>query len=286
MVTDDYKSMSITNDSRDFAEAFVKEAGKELDLNSVLNLNTDFVDAGENYLLVNIKEYGSDNPNNVLLLTDTNALLFSLDPPPLKEVEEFNKVLAKPFGKSTVLVLVTLYNVLSKHKDRLESLMSRMTQIERDFQHAEYRDLSLEFERLGDRLEEFHDLLIRLQERKYKQIETQYVSFDYRVLIAESLSLQSRCRRRSNFLKDLRQDHEMRATEDLNHRIVKLNEDVKRLTAITVILMLPNLIAGHFGMNFAYMPELRIWWAYPAVVVFQVLFMGIGIVIFRRMKWL
>jgi hypothetical protein len=286
MVTKNHKNIDTTNDSQDFAEAFAKEAGKELDLNSVLDLNTDFVDAGENYLLVNIKEYGSENPNNVLLLTDTNALLFSLNPPSLKEVDEFTKILTKPFGKSTALVLVTLHKVLSQHKKILDTLMARMTQIERKFVHAEYRDLSVEFERFGDRLEEFHDLLIRLQERKYKQIETQYVSFDYRVLIAESQSLQSRCRRRSNYLKDLRQDHEMMATEDLNHRIVKLNEDVKRLTAITVILMLPNLIAGHFGMNFAYMPELKVAWAYPAVIGFQVLFMGIGVLIFRRMKWL
>ena len=35
-----------------------------------------------------------------------------------------------------------------------------------------------------------------------------------------------------------------------------LNVVVKRLTAFTVILMIPTLIAGIYGMNFLYMPEL------------------------------
>ncbi len=67
---------------------------------------------------------------------------------------------------------------------------------------------------------------------------------------------------------------------------LKLNDAVKKLTALTVILMLPTLIASHFGMNFAFMPELNLWWAYPAVVVFQIVFMGIGFAIFRKIGWL
>ena len=286
MVMNIDSNISTTKDSKVFMEAFAKAAGKELDLKSVLDLNTDFVDAGESYLLVNVKEYNGRSPNNMLLLTDTDALLYSQDPPSLKEVKEFAPILAKPFGKSTALVMVTLSQVLERHKEYLEALMARMARVEEKFEHSEYRDLSVEFERLGDRLEEFHDLLIRLQERKYKQIQTVYVSFDYRVLIAESLSLQSRARRRSTYLKDLRQDHEIMATEDLNHRIVQLNEDVKRLTAITVILMLPNIIAGHFGMNFTHMPELKEPWAYPAVIVFQLVLVAVGVLIFRKMKWL
>jgi magnesium transporter len=35
-----------------------------------------------------------------------------------------------------------------------------------------------------------------------------------------------------------------------------LSAIMKRLTAFTVILMVPTLIAGIYGMNFEYMPEL------------------------------
>ena len=36
-----------------------------------------------------------------------------------------------------------------------------------------------------------------------------------------------------------------------------LSQIMKRLTAFTVILMVPTLIAGIYGMNFAHMPELE-----------------------------
>ena len=78
----------------------------------------------------------------------------------------------------------------------------------------------------------------------------------------------------------------MLATEELNQRIVKLNDVVKKLTAVTVILMLPTLIASHFGMNFVNMPELKSAWGYPSVIISQVLLMGAGIMIFRKIGWL
>jgi magnesium transporter len=45
-----------------------------------------------------------------------------------------------------------------------------------------------------------------------------------------------------------------------------LNQVVKRLTAITVLLMVPTLIAGIYGMNFRFMPEIEHPLGYPAVI--------------------
>jgi magnesium transporter len=64
-----------------------------------------------------------------------------------------------------------------------------------------------------------------------------------------------------------------------------LNQIVKRLTAFTVILMVPTLIAGIYGMNFEYMPEL----SWPLGYAFALALMG-GTVIalitwFRRNGW-
>ena len=86
-------------------------------------------------------------------------------------------------------------------------------------------------------------------------------------------------------LKEVGRDHELQVTMELNLRMERLNDVVKRLTAITLILMVPTLIASHFGMNFTYMPELKIWWAYPTVVGVQVVIVGIGIYVFRKIGW-
>ena len=276
----------LLNELEPFKKAIAEKSGGSIDIDSIIQLNTDFIDAGDEYLLLNIKGYDASEPNNLVLLTNGKPVIYSKAPPSAQEINAFGKVLLKSMGINTVIVFIMLNKILAGCTAQLEKLIRRTGELEANFDHTAYRDMAHEFDRLADRLDEFYQLLLRLQERKYKEIETQYISFDYRVMLAESSTLQSRCRRRENSLKDLRQDHESRTTEDLNQKIVGLNEVVKRLTAITVILMLPTLIASHFGMNFIHMPELKLAWAYPAVIGVQLVLMLVAIVLFRKYKWL
>ncbi|HEX5498351.1 MAG TPA: magnesium/cobalt transporter CorA, partial [Thermomicrobiales bacterium] len=46
----------------------------------------------------------------------------------------------------------------------------------------------------------------------------------------------------------------------------RLNQVVKRLTSSSIILMSMSLIAGIYGMNFIFMPELSWRWGYPAAL--------------------
>jgi len=249
-------------------------------------LYSDFLQASEQYLILNIKDFDPVEQNNILFLTGDKAFLYSKKPPPVEAYKPFEKVCLRSFGRSTILAFLTLSKVSDNYKNQLESLINATRELEQKYDSKKYSDTNFEFERLTDRVEEFHDLLLRLQEREYREIETRYISFDYDVLIAETSSLLERCHRRSSMLKEIGRDHELQVTMDLNLRIERLNDVVKRLTAITVILMLPTLIASHFGMNFTYMPELKVWWAYPAVIGFQVVIVGVGIYIFRKIGWL
>ncbi len=66
----------------------------------------------------------------------------------------------------------------------------------------------------------------------------------------------------------------------------RLNAVMKVLTIITTVFMPLTFIAGIYGMNFKYMPELERPWGYPAVLL--VMF-GIGtsmLIYFRKKKWL
>jgi magnesium transporter len=44
------------------------------------------------------------------------------------------------------------------------------------------------------------------------------------------------------------------------------NEDVRRISAWVAILAIPTMVAGIYGMNFEFMPELHQQWGYPAVL--------------------
>jgi Mg2+ and Co2+ transporter CorA len=273
-------------DVESFAKAIDTSFGIDLDLQSVLALNTDFAQVTSQYLLLNIKEYNAEKPDNLLFLTEDKIFTCSNNAPTDAMVSSFEDVFENSFGKSTVITFLVINKIHDNNTLQLESISKRMRPLEEEFNHEEYRALSMEFERFNDRLEEFYNLLIGLQERRYKQVQTQHISFDYRVLIAENQSLQTRCRRRLSYLKDLRQDHEMKSTEELNTKIVKMNDVLKKLTSITVILMLPTLIASHFGMNFINMPELQIPWVYPTVIIVQFVIMGVFFFIFRKIGWL
>jgi Mg2+ and Co2+ transporter CorA len=284
--TEPQEVFQLCADVASFADAIKTSFGLTFDFKSVLDLNTDFAQVSSQYLLLNIKEYNSGNADNLLFLSEDKIIVCSQNAPAPAMVKPFEDVLGQSFGKSTIITFLVVNKILDNHVLQLETLSRGIRNLDEDFNHDEYRSLSLEFERFSDRLEEFHDLIIGLQERRYKHVQTQYISFDYRVLIAESQSLQARCRRRISYIKDLRQDHEMMSTEELNHRIVRMNDILKKLTSITVILMLPTLIASHFGMNFANMPELQIPWVYPAVIVAQLIIMGVFFLIFRKIGWL
>jgi magnesium transporter len=64
-----------------------------------------------------------------------------------------------------------------------------------------------------------------------------------------------------------------------------LNAIMKRLTAFTVILMVPTLIAGIYGMNFDHMPELSWPLGYPLALGLMALAVSVATIFFRRRGW-
>ena len=66
----------------------------------------------------------------------------------------------------------------------------------------------------------------------------------------------------------------------------KMNEVMKVLTIFAAIFIPLTFIAGVYGMNFQYMPELSLPWAYPAVWI-VIIFVGFSLLIFfKNKKWI
>ena len=66
----------------------------------------------------------------------------------------------------------------------------------------------------------------------------------------------------------------------------RMNEVMKVLTIIATIFIPLTFIAGIYGMNFKFMPELEWRWAYFAVWVVIVIVAALMVIFFRRKKWL
>lgn len=66
----------------------------------------------------------------------------------------------------------------------------------------------------------------------------------------------------------------------------RMNEVMKTLTVIATLFMPLTFITGIYGMNFEYMPELHLRWAYPALWLSFLTITGSMLIHFRRRGWI
>ena len=64
------------------------------------------------------------------------------------------------------------------------------------------------------------------------------------------------------------------------------NRDMRKIAAWVSMGVVPTLIAGIFGMNFDYMPQLHEWWGYPGTLATMVLVVLFMFTRFKRSGWL
>jgi magnesium transporter len=64
------------------------------------------------------------------------------------------------------------------------------------------------------------------------------------------------------------------------------NSDMRKISAWAGIVAVPTMIAGIYGMNFQFMPELQIHWAYPTVLAVMTIACLILYFQFRKRNWL
>lgn len=73
---------------------------------------------------------------------------------------------------------------------------------------------------------------------------------------------------------------------DLAHIQVRQNEDVRRISAWVALAAGPTMIAGIYGMNFDFMPELRWKFSYPLLLLGITSLSAFLFYKFRKSKWL
>lgn len=66
----------------------------------------------------------------------------------------------------------------------------------------------------------------------------------------------------------------------------KMNEVMKVLTVFASIFIPLTFIAGIYGMNFEYMPELKWRWGYPALWVLFITISAVLLLYFKKKRWL
>lgn len=73
---------------------------------------------------------------------------------------------------------------------------------------------------------------------------------------------------------------------DLANLQIRQNNDVRKISAWVAIAALPTMLAGIYGMNFKYMPELETKYGYYLVTTFMITFSYFIYRKFKKSKWL
>lgn len=98
--------------------------------------------------------------------------------------------------------------------------------------------------------------------------------------------LANRMQRLNNNVLNLR-DYITQVREAYQAQVdIKLNKTMKFFTVITTIFLPLTLIAGWYGMNFKYMPELSWVYGYPFVIGISLAVVGVCLVYFKRHNYL
>ena len=136
---------------------------------------------------------------------------------------------------------------------------------------SDLRDLRIHYEQLldlGQELEENENSFFKKENTRYFHLFTQRVSRLH--------DMTTNLREYSNQIRDLYQSQ----LDKKQNRIMAL------LTVISSIFMPLTLIAGWYGMNFKFMPELEYKYAYPITIAVSAAIVIISLVFFKKKKWL
>ena len=178
-----------------------------------------------------------------------------------------------------------LEEIISPDLRILENMEHRLNVAEEEIQNGATQTYSTEINDMRGELldlrmhyEQLIDFSLELEENENEFFAPENIRY-FQMFTARVNRLQERVSSLREYVMQLR-DLEQSQMDEKQNRIVTL------LTIVATIFMPLTLIAGWYGMNFKYMPELEWRWAYPAVFVLSVAIVVICIYWFRKKNWM
>ena len=230
----------------EFAAA-ARDAGVDVNLEDLLRLDLLFFEPYKKYLIINLKQYG-ESQNNILILSKDANLYYSSSKLPRRDLRLYKAVLTKKNGESTVLAQVALRRALKNYSATFSRIDSKIDSFGKNSSLESIEETTELLRKVSDRVEDFLSLLMSLEDRRIKEVETKYLSYDYDVVLARSRLLVDRCRNHLKELRDIRDEIDIKFTRQLNKSIEKLTVVMAFLALASLAISIPNTVATFFGI--------------------------------------
>ena len=239
-------------------------------------------------LIIIEPDINNTSENRLSFYIKQNLILFI-------EITDLNHTIYKRFSEAVKRISYEKYiperfifffidSLISSDNKGLENIEVEISHIEdRIIQENQYKNFNeelLRYKRKLLKLRNYYEQLIDIGESLYenetKIFSNQNLSY-FRNFIKKSERLVSDVNLLRDNIIQLREIHQTSLD-------MKLNNTMKLFTVITAIFSPLTLIAGWYGMNFRYMPELSWKYGYIFVIFLSIFTVGICIYIFKKKK--
>lgn len=273
-------------DEFDKFEEKAKEFGITSDLAKLRDLDITFYEVYEDYMIISLVAFES-KVNKIVILSDKFSLVYPSASVELKRVKIGKLKTHSKYLESTMCAYTFLKRAIENYSAHFDNIRKEMNSLSNGQLTMDALDpIERKVRRFRDVLEDMLGLMIRVEDKEVPFINVKAFPYEFDILRAEAQHLNDRANSLRREVDVSMNRCELRQASELNKRIEKLTDIMKKLTALTVLFMIPNIITGHFGMNFRYMPELYIPEAYPAVILFTITAVLFAIWYFKKQEWL
>ncbi len=263
-----------------------KEFGITNDLAKLRELDILFYEVYEEYMIFSFVAFES-KLNKVVILSKGYSLVFPSAAAELKRVKIGRMKTRSRYLESTMCAYAVFRRAVENYTSHFDNIRKEMNQFEAGPVDIDKLDaIERKTRRFRELMEDLLGLFIKIEEKEVPFINVKAFPFEFAILRAEIQHLNDKATSVRREVDITRTRLEMRQTAELNRRIEKLTDIMKKLTALTVLFMIPNIIASYYGMNFKHMPELNMPLAYPMVLLLMVMFVLFGAYLFRKWEWL
>ena len=168
--------------------------------------------------------------------------------------------------------------LMEKYESELDSMEQAIIDGDENLPSGRLNDIRNDIRYLRIHYEQLMDLAAEFEENENGFFKYENLKF-FRLFINRAERLHEASMSLRDYTMQLRDLYKA-------HLDIKQNRIMTVLTVVTTIFMPLTLIAGWYGMNFHFMPELNWKWSYPVVIILSIAIAVGSLLFFKKKKWL
>lgn len=281
-------------------EAEIEKLGNHYQINSlvledIVNTNQrPKTDEYEDYLFTVLKMLYLDDNNEfvvehvAIVLKENTVLLFQE-----VEIDVFNGVrerIKNKFGRirtrgADYLFFALVDAIIDQYFVVLESILTKIESLEEEVYNDPQPEVSEKIQNLKKEVLRIRRAVAPVKEIVNRMLKSEHnlINEDTRVFWMDAYDHSIQIFENIELYREMAMSLMEMYMTNMSH---KMNEVMKVLTIIATIFIPLTFIAGIYGMNFKYMPELDQPNAYPILLIIMAVIFVLMLIYFKRKKWL